>query len=197
MTLPVAPLDAWIGTPQLPLRDWGRALLATPLTPYSDPAEGAPMQVYAPAAMMRRNQSARWSDVAGAVDGRYLARRARIFGGVEYRIVEVHDGVVVASCNALMPGEGRRLMYACDALAGRQLDVKLRREDDALRLTLGSEVPSPERRFFAIVGTVSGPEASYYPRIWRFEARWEAEVRSRLAALEVRVLSDDHAEGQR
>lgn len=199
LTVDVTPLAEWIGAPQLSLRDWGRALLATPLAPYAEPSEGAPMEIYAPAApaaKRSRNQSTRWSDVVGVADGRYLARRRRVYGGAEYRIVDVRDGVVVASCNALMPGEGRRLMYACDALAGRQVDATLRAEDDVLSLTLWSEVPSPERRFLTIAGTVSGPERAYYPRTWRFQRRWKDQVRRHLEALEIRVI-DAEAEGRR
>lgn len=195
-TVNVTPLDEWIGAPQLSLRDWGRTLLATRLVPYSALSEGAPMEIYAPESKRSRNQGSRWSDAADAADGRHLARRRRVYGGAEYRIVDLRDRVVVASCNALMPGEGRRLMYACDALAGRQVDAAARREEDVLRLTLWSEVPSPERRFFAIAGSVTGPEGAYYPRTWRFQRRWEKQVRQRLEALEIQVVEAE-AEGQR
>jgi hypothetical protein len=105
-----------------------------------------------------------------------------------YRLVDVRGGVIVASGNVLMPGEGRRMMYALDAFASRQVEATIGQDGDEVRLILWSDVPSAERRFFSLVGKVSSPPEPYYPRSWQFPRRWDSEVRQRLAALEIRVL---------
>jgi hypothetical protein len=190
LALPIDPLDAWLATPSLPLRDWARALLATPLGPYTAAVDGSSLLLYAPQATKRRTQSGRWARPAPGMNGRYLGERTRFHGGVESRLVELHDGVTTASGNVLMPGERRRLMYAFDAFADRQVDATIHRDADQVRLVLWSEVPSAERRFLSLVGKVSAGIDHYYPRTWHFPRRWEPEVRRRLEALEIRLLDD-------
>lgn len=195
LMLRVDPLDAWIGAPSLALRDWAQALLTTSLSSYSEPADGADVQVYAPAVKKRATQMHRWADASVCADGRYLAKRRRVYGAIERRIVELGGGRIVASGNVLMPGEARRMMYAFDAFASRQVRAEVLPDGEGFRLTLWSEVPSAERRFFSLVGELSAPEDRYYPRTWRFPRSWEGEVRRRLEALEVNV-QGPRGEGQ-
>jgi hypothetical protein len=80
-------------------------------------------------------------------------------------------------------------MYGLDQIAGKAVTVEEDRRHEEIAIILRSELPKPERRFFAALGRLTVAEDSYYPRTWVFPNGYAAEVRNRLVALGIRVVS--------
>lgn len=182
-------LISWTGSPPESLEDWAAERLNVKLGRYSEPQEGSRIRVYAPElARERSTQVKRWFERPAALSGRYLAARERIFGVREYRIVELEDGAIVSINESLAPGEGRRLMYALDARAGKPVEVRLGAKGNNISITLRSELPRSEQRLFGALGILEVPEGDYYPRTWWFEDRYSEIVLSQLQTLGVRIV---------
>ena len=181
LDLPIETGDSWAELPQMSLADWGKSILDIELTAYTAPtSDGDRMQVYCPSKAPRGStQAKRWFENAGSLpSGRYLARRVRVYGVHEYRIIDIKDGKIIQSAGGLQPGEARRLMYTFDEAAANPVRAKWTVCDKTASLVLWSEIPRAEQRlFFAFGKLAEGTE--YYPRRWQFEAAHEL-VRARL-----------------
>lgn len=182
-------LRSWTKSPLENLETWATELLNIKLSPYSEPNEGLPIRVYAPElAKDGYFQAKRWTDCPGSISGRYLAARQRVFGIHEYRIVELKEGAIVAMDDSLAPGDGRRLMYALDARAGRPVEIRVGSKDESLSVTLHNELPRSEQRLFGALGSLEVPDEGYYPRTWWFAEYYRDLILSRLQTLRVRIV---------
>lgn len=182
--LPSEPLSEWARLPAQPLVDWAAEFARTPLAAYEGPTEEGAFQLYTPElSAPGAPQFKRWRErAAGLPDGRRLARRQRVFGAREHRLVDVARGEVVRSGSVLAAGEARRLMYALDGQAKNPVVAELHEAAGALEVTLRSELPGPEQRLFAALGALYVPEERPYERRWRFRGD-SMLVRERLTAL--------------
>lgn len=195
--LPIEQLDSWAGAPTDPLAEWAKAILGSALAPYAGQDGGSSWRVYAPQEARRgAPQRWRWLERFDAVSGRLLADRRRIFGAREYRVIEVRQGRVERSGAILLPGEARRLKYAMDALAGNPVEAASESMAETLKLTLWSELPRPELRLFAALGSLEVPADRYYPRIWRISGPAREVAVQRLHALGVRLVSQGAQRGK-
>ena len=188
--LPLEHLDSWAGAPAGSMAEWANEILGSGLAPYVRQDGGGSWHLYAPAEARRgARQRRRWLERFDALSGRFLADRIRIFGAREYRVIEVRQGRVERSGAILLPGEARRLMYAMDSLAANPVEVLVESVGDTLKLTLWSELPRPELRLFAALGSLEVPADRYYPRTWRIAGPARDVAIQRLHALGVRLVS--------
>jgi hypothetical protein len=190
ISLPVETVDSWTGSPP-DLGEWARKILAADLPPYSPNEEDADFRIYSgQPCRIGAPQSHRWVDRTNQVlPGRYLARRQRVFGAREYRVVEIANGRIVRSGSILLPGEARRLQYAIDTRSGNPVHVKTATDREGLIVYLTSEVPRSEQRLFAALGRLEAPGERYYPRVWHFPKERHPLVVSRLHALGAKVVT--------
>jgi hypothetical protein len=189
LNLPKEELNSWAGSPAESLEAWAAERLGVKLHRYAEHQEGSRIRVYVPElAKERSTQTRRWFERAASISGRYLASRERVFGVREYRVVELRDGAIISSDEVLAPGEGRRLMYALDARAGKPVEVLLGAKGGSMSVTLRSELPRSEQRLFGSLGNLEVPGDDYYPRTWWFADRYRGIVLSRLEALRVRLV---------
>src|SRR5262249_42952881 len=101
--------------------------------------------------------------------GALLARRTRLYGAREYRLVDVVRGRIARACE-LPAGEARRLMYALDAEAGNPVQARSTSSVKGhTEIILMSEIPRPEQRVLAALGTLEIPVNRPFERRWRFE----------------------------
>ena len=182
-------LESWSGIPDGTIREWGKAILGGRLSPYQEDAgKDSVFMLYAPQKARRYAiQTKRWERPWKEAQGRFLAQRSRIFGVVEYRLVEVNRGKVSHSSACLAPGEARRLRYAVDAIEENPTRVHWESQPPQERLEFWSELPKAEQRLFTSLGRLTVDEDRYYPRVWDFESRHWDLVRRRLEQLEVFV----------
>lgn len=165
--VPTEPWESWAGVPSAALAEWTKPIVNSDLAVYAE--DDGNIRIYAPGdASKRAPQRRRWRENLAAASGRFLADRVRRFGRREFRIVEIESGRVERAGAVILSGEARRLMYALDALAGNSVEVLCATSDEAVELTLWNELPSPERRLFGALGTLTTLEGRYYPRRWRF-----------------------------
>lgn len=189
LALPFESYDSWVGQFPGDLKAWTQSVFEGDYETFTAANDGRQFSLYAPQiARPGALQAKRWVDRPDKLSGRFLGRRDLPFGIRQYRAVEVVDGVIVrVMIPRLGTGDLRRVMYGLDALAGNPAVVENDTRGDEFVIVLGSEVPRPERRFFAALGTLSVPPDKYYPRTWRFPRKYAGEVRGRLSALGVRL----------
>lgn len=162
-------LSSWARLPEEPLLEWAQDLLVSlerlPYTPTSHES----FEFYLPgSARARAPQFKRWADELGAAKGTLLARRTRLYGAREYRIVDVTGGHVARACE-LPTSEARRLMYALDSEAGNRVQARCTKVGtDLTEVLLTSELPRPEQRVLAALGTLEIPVDRPFERRWSF-----------------------------
>lgn len=187
--LPRETLEAWTRLPpvDVTLTKWSIDLLdAIERVPYT-PNSTESFEYYMPA-MARRSASQfnRWRDDCGKFSGTALVRRARIYGAREFRVVDLVEGRPVR-IGEIPFGEVRRLMYALDAVAGNPVTVKRKRVRDGVLWIFTSELPRPEQRLLAALGTLEVPVERVYERRWTIR-RGEEVALKRLQRLGIEVL---------
>ena len=187
LELPQEPMASWTGGPAQDLESWSEQILNVDLIPYQEPQDRSRLRVYAPELSVGSLQIKRWFDRLGDLSGRYLARRERVFGAVEYRIVEVRRGSVVAT-NDLGSSEARRLMYALDWRARRSIEIQCENEANFFSIVIRNELPGPELRLFGAIGILKVPDEAYYPRTWRFGEAYRKNVLDTLQKLRITVI---------
>ena len=188
LQLPKESLESWAGVPKEGLDLWCKDIMGKELAVYTESPDGFKMSLYTPSQFdSRKPQFFRWRAPRTDVSGRFLARRERMFGGCEFRIVEVSKGKVERSGSFLRPGEARRLMYGIDSESDRPVEVVVQRERGSLIVILSSEVPRSEQRLFGALGTLKESEVSY-PRTWQFAERYQSVVLERLRSLKVKLV---------
>jgi hypothetical protein len=181
--------DSWVGGIPRDLLEWTKGAFEGRYDAYNDSGEGR-FYFYAPElARPGTPQGLRWVDKADRVSGRVLARRDLPFGLRQFRAAELVQGRIKGlMIPRLAGGDLRRLMYGLDALAGNPVAVQREQSTSGIKIVLGSELPRPERRFFAALGELSVPADKYYPRTWRFSSEHGVEINSRLHDLGVRLV---------
>ncbi|UNK58903.1 hypothetical protein MNQ95_07475 [Pseudoxanthomonas daejeonensis] len=163
--LPIEDLKAWSGLPNSSLEHWHRELIESiDRQPYA-PTVADVFEFYLPENVKPgAPQFTRWFESAGSTSSTLLARRARIYGAREYRLVDVRSGRIISACE-LHDIDVRRLMYAIDLAAKNP--VRARPVDHQTWLFM-SELPRAEQRTFAAFGTLTIPEDRPFERRWTF-----------------------------
>lgn len=188
LRLPKQSLSSWTGRPDEELDVWSARMLGVDLLPYEPPRDGSRLSFYTPElAAPRATQFNRWYPRAGELSGRYLARRDRLFGVREYRIVELKRGTVVGINDSLAPGDARRLMYGLDARVERATEIPVTVNSETVIVILRSELPQAELRLFGAIGSLEEAEGTYYPRSWRFAKTRLGAVLDALIGVRVRI----------
>lgn len=171
--LPIETLSAWARVPPESLQEWSDRLLSIKLGEYSPPHDGVLTEIYLPdRARHRAPQFKRWFDNLEGLTGRFLARRARVWGTREYWLVEASDGQLVGASGSLAPREARRLMYAFDRWHNNPTVAGVQKQcEDAGEFVLTSDLPGPEHRTMGVLGTLELSRTRVYERRWVFESR--------------------------
>lgn len=171
--LPVETLTSWAKLPSNPLQDWAQEVLASfTRHPYS-PTITDVFEFYRPeVARPATPQFKRWSPDAGNTTNTLLARRLRLYGAREYRLVDMRAGRIVAACE-LHDVDVRRLMYALDLAAGNRVRARSFRTRHQTEWRFTSELPRAEQRTFAALGTLRIPDERPFERRWTFRRNEE------------------------
>jgi hypothetical protein len=166
--LPVEELASWSRRPDASLQEWAREVMGSlQRQPYS-PTRVESFEFYLPASSRPgAPQSRRWSDGAGNITGTLLARRMRIYGAREYRLVDIRAGRIVGACD-LHGVDVRRLMYALDLAAENPVCARRLDAGAGAEWLFTSELPRAEQRTFAAFGTLTIPGDRPFERRWAF-----------------------------
>lgn len=159
---------SWARLPRNSLEAWAHEVVESlerqPYTPTSLDA----FDFYVPSSSRSgASQFNRWSESVGNVTGTVLARRRRLYGGREYRLVDVRAGRVISICE-LHDIDVRRLMYAHDIAAKNPTRARQLRNGHPSEWLLTSEIPRGEQRAFAAFGTLTIPGDRPFERRWKF-----------------------------
>jgi hypothetical protein len=192
-SLPSESLNSWVGLPKASLRDWASEYLqASQLTPFY-PNTCDSFEFYLPQFAKRyAPQFKRWFGNAKLITGVHVARRRRVYGAKEYRLVELKTGQITKSCE-LQASDFRRLMYAYDLEVNNPVRVKVYRKEQFTEWLFASELPLPEQRAFGTIGTLDIPVDRPYQRKWNFRDRNDF-VRNLVSCLGIEIaesLKDD------
>lgn len=166
--IPVESLASWARLPSSPLLAWARELFESlERQPYL-PASAEAFEFYAPErSKLRVPQFLRWSEGPGDASTTMLARRTRLYGAREYRLVEVRAGRIISVCDT-HDVDVRRLMYALDRAAKNPVRARRIGEGLPAEWLFESELPRAEQRTFAAFGTLSIPDDRPFQRRWTF-----------------------------
>lgn len=190
LELPVEELSDWARRPTEPLDQWAQRITNLDLPEYSAPRDGSTTQLYLPEITRPgAPQFKRWAERYDDVIGRRLARRTRVFGAREYRVVEVAGGNLVRSGAVLAPREARRLMYASDARCGNATRARWIARPPGGELVLTSDLPEPEHRMLGALGRLEPSTEKVYERRWKFTKEPD-QVLELLHALSIDVRHD-------
>jgi hypothetical protein len=193
--LPLEDFASWSRRPEASLQEWGRDVIDSfERQPYS-PTGTEAFEFYMPTCARRgAPQSQRWSDSVGTTNGTLLARRMRVYGAREYRLVDVRAAGIVGACD-LHGVDVRRLMYAFDLEAKHPVRARRLQTDDRAEWLFTSELPRAEQRTFAVFATLTIPDDRPFERRWAF-ARNEELALGMLRELGI-TLEQHHREGRR
>lgn len=174
-TLPKEDLASWSRRPSAPPQEWAREVIeSSERQPYS-PTSAEMFEFYTPTtARPGTPQFRRWSDNPGPETTTMLARRMRIYGAREYRLVDVRAERVVGVCD-LQGVDVRRLMYALDLAAKNPVWAR-RLDRERAEWLFMSELPRAEQRAFAACGTLTIPDERPFERRWTFVRNEELAV---------------------
>jgi len=163
-------LTSWARLPSrdVALQDWAQQSLSSlERHPYA-PTTADAFEFYMPgAAKPAIPQFKRWSESSGNTTGLLLARRIRLYGAREYRLVETRSGRIVSACD-LYRFDVRRLMYALDLAAGNPVRADSNRVSGGTEWVFMSELPRAEQRVFAALGSLKIPDDRPFERRWTF-----------------------------
>jgi len=164
----VEDLNSWARLPEVSLQDWAREMTESLVRhPYSPAIEDA-FEFYLPSSSkLAAPQFFRWFEDAGDMKGTLLARRRRLFGALEYRLVDLCSGRIIGACE-LHDIDVRRLMYAFDLAAKNPVHVRSIRVGTRKEWLFTSELPRAEQRTFAAFGTLTIPDDRPFERRWTF-----------------------------
>lgn len=166
--LPVEDLNSWARLPEVSLQDWAHEMIESlERHPYL-PMNAEAFEYYLPASSKPgASQFFRWFESAGDMPGTLLARRRRLYGAREYRVVDVRSGRIVSVCE-LHDVDVRRLMYALDLAAKNPVGARPLRVGNQTEWLFTSELPRAEQRAFAAFGTLTIPDERRFERRWTF-----------------------------
>lgn len=185
-TLPSESFNSWVKLPEGTLMQWANAHLESlQLSAYS-PNNSGPFEFYIPQFARRYcPQFKRWYGNAKLSTGLYLARRRRVYGAKEFRLVELKSGQITKSCE-LLAVDVRRLMYAHDSHAKNPVRVRTSKHQTTSEWLFSSELPLPEQRAFSTIGKLDIPDERPYLRRWSFPNN-DDMVRSLVSALGIEI----------
>lgn len=168
VALPVEDLASWARLPNISLHDWALEVIGSlERQPYA-PTSADAFEFYLPErSRPGAPQFKRWSESAENATGTLLARRTRLYGAREYRLVDVHSGGIVSACD-LHDVDVRRLMYALDLAAKNTIRARPLRVGRPTEWLFTSELPRAEQRTFAAFGTLTIPDDRPFERRWTF-----------------------------
>jgi hypothetical protein len=174
--LPVEEFASWSRVPNVTLQEWNRDMTESlERQPYS-PMSAEAFEFYVPASSRPGTpQFRRWSDSAGNTTGTLLARRMRLYGAREYRLVDVRAGRIVGACD-LQGVDVRRLMYARDLVARNAVRARRLQVGERAEWLFTSELPRAEQRTFAAFGTLTIPDDRPFERRWAFSRNEEVAL---------------------
>lgn len=166
--IPVESLSDWARLPRNSLHVWARQVVSSlELQPYS-PTTAEAFEFYLPAnSRPGTPQHFRWFESAGDWTGTLLARRRRLYGAREYRLVDTNLGRIVSACE-LHDVDVRRLMYALDLAAENPVLARPVRVGTQIEWLLTSELPRAEQRTFAALGELKASGGHRFERRWLF-----------------------------
>lgn len=184
--LPLENLASWARLPAQPLEEWARGTIdSLELHSYA-PLSADTFEFYLPEHSRKGTpQFKRWFNSAGAATGVMLARRTRIYGAREYRLLQVQSGKISAA-RELQGIDVRRLMYAFDQAAKNPVRARFQRGGNQSECLLTSELPRAEQRTFATLGRLTIPAERPFERRWAF-LRYEEVALERLRCLGISV----------
>lgn len=172
-SLPVEAFSSWARLPDLSLPEWGQSVIdSLERLPYL-PNKSEAFEFYLPEkARPWAPQFKRWSENAANITGIRLARRTRLYGAREYRLVDVRSGQIVRACE-FQNIDVLRFMYALDLAAKNPVRARPFRVGDRMQWHFTSELPRPEQRTFAALGSMTIPRDRPFERRWTFERNEE------------------------
>lgn len=166
--LPREDLKSWSGLPSVPLEQWHREVIESIDRQSYAPTVADTFEFYLPEnTKPGAPQFKRWFESAGSTNSTLLARRARIYGAREYRLVDVRSGRIISACE-LHDIDVRRLMYGIDLAAKNPVRARSLGVGHQGAWLLTSELPRAEQRTFAAFGTLTIPEDRPFERRWTF-----------------------------
>lgn len=166
--LPLEDFQSWARLPDRSLEDWALTVFdSLERQPYS-PTNTDSFEFYLPAkSRAGSSQYFRWFESAGDVTGTLLARRLRLYGAREFRLLDVRAGRIVSACE-LYDVDVRRLMYALDLAAKNPVRAVPLPVGARTEWLFTSELPRAEQRTFAALGTLTIPNDRSFERRWTF-----------------------------
>jgi hypothetical protein len=188
--LPFEHFSSWTKRPEsVSLREWSREIYESfERSPYTTSSEEA-FEFYLPEASKQGvPQFLRWFESASEITGTLLARRRRLYGAREYRLVDVRKGRIVSACN-LHDVDVRRLMYALDLEVENPVRVRPRRVGEHTEWLFRSELPRAEQRAFAAIGNLQVSDERRFERRWTF-TRNEALALDMMRSLGIALMQD-------
>ena len=166
--LAVEDLESWARLPSQSLEDWARVTIDSHELQTYSPLSSDAFELYLPEhSRAGAPQFKRWFDSAGSATGTLLARRTRVYGAREYRLVQVRSGRITAA-RELQNIDVRRLMYALDYAAKNPVRARTRRVGAQREWLFTSELPRGEQRTFAAIGRLTIPNERPFERRWTF-----------------------------
>jgi len=161
----------------LPLEDWARHVFSSLERQNYSPTSTDAFAFYLPAGSRPgAPRFTRWSDSAGDSSGTLLARRTRLYGAREYRLVDVRAGRIVGACE-VQGDDALRLMYALDLAAKNPIRARRRRVGEQTEWLFTTALPRAEQRAFAAFGTLTIPDDRPFERRWTFVRNEELALR--------------------
>jgi hypothetical protein len=167
--VPLETFDSWTRQPEkFSLQEWaGEVFEAFERSPYA-PSSSDVFEFYLPAACKAGTpQFFRWAESADNVTATLLARRRRLYGAREYRLVDMKAGRIVGACE-LHDVDVRRLMYALDVAAKNPVRARPTRVEGRIEWLFTSELPRAEQRAFAAFGQLTIRDERSFERRWTF-----------------------------
>jgi hypothetical protein len=190
LALPSEDRASWMGKAPADLEAWTKLAFEGKYEAWRD--DNGQSSIYAPELFSATTpQHIRWVERLEKLSGRYLCRQLLPFGLKRHHAAEIVGGKLTRFMN-LRGDDLRRLMYGLDMLAGKSVSVSESESHTGVEIILKSELPKPERRFFAALGRLTVAPDAYYPRTWLFPVAYAAEVRKRLMALGIRIAARAH-----
>lgn len=169
-------LKSWAGLPSVPLEQWHREVIESVERQSYSPTATDAFEFYLPENTRPGvPQFKRWFESAGSANGTLLARRVRIYGAREHRLVDVRSGRIISACE-LHDIDVRRLMYAIDLAAKNPVRVRSLGVGHQGEWLLTSDLPRAEQRTFAAFGTLTIPADRPFERRWTFSRNEEVAL---------------------
>jgi len=191
LQVPVMPWNTWLNHPAGSLENWGMTILREPLQDYQPEDGRGAFEIYFPLSD-QAHQFFRWQPLqhpCSIPDGVYLARRSRVYGAKEYKLIQLTRGGITKVGQILLGDEHRRLMYFLDYLGKKQTVVRIAADPPhSFRVLVGSELPISEGRLLRALGRLeANPDGSRFPQRWIVPENNADLVRSALRALHITI----------